>query len=157
MSGTGYSSIYTWRNVNSDAIIDFVLLEPSFNTTILYHGIWVKFVASSFIYVIYIQHNFLYCNSSMHKQFHYWIFNFLPNPSFLWSKKNCKNWLAHGGISKIFFLHHFSSSFLGQKFLKFHPYSILTGETRVEFVIYCVLSYLKTWVLVVKNNLPTAL
>ena len=49
-------------------------------------------------------------------------------------------WWAHGGISKIFFLHHFSSSFLGQKFLKFHPYSILTGETRVEFVIYCVLS-----------------
>ena len=24
--------------------------------------------------------------------------------------------------------------------LKFHPYSILTGDTRVEFVIYCVLS-----------------
>ena len=23
--------------------------------------------------------------------------------------------------------------------LKFHPYSILTGDTRVEFVIYCVL------------------
>ena len=25
--------------------------------------------------------------------------------------------------------------------LKFHPYSILTGDTRVEFVIYCVLSF----------------
>ena len=24
--------------------------------------------------------------------------------------------------------------------LKFHPYSILTGDTRFEFVIYCVLS-----------------
>ena len=24
--------------------------------------------------------------------------------------------------------------------LKFHPYFILTGDTRVEFVIYCVLS-----------------
>ena len=24
--------------------------------------------------------------------------------------------------------------------LKFHPYSILTGDTRVELVIYCVLS-----------------
>jgi hypothetical protein len=24
--------------------------------------------------------------------------------------------------------------------LKFHPYSILTGDTRVEFVIYCMLS-----------------
>ena len=24
--------------------------------------------------------------------------------------------------------------------LKFHPYSILTGDTRVEFVIYCVLN-----------------
>ena len=28
--------------------------------------------------------------------------------------------------------------------LKFHPYSILTGETRVEFVIYCVLSEFQT-------------
>ena len=26
------------------------------------------------------------------------------------------------------------------KMLKFHPYSILTGDTRVEFVIYCVLN-----------------
>ena len=26
--------------------------------------------------------------------------------------------------------------------LKFHPYSILTGDTRVEFVIYCVLNAL---------------
>ena len=44
---------------------------------------------------------------------------------------------------KIFFLDHFSSSFLGQspEMLKFHPYSILTGDTRVEFVIYCVLNY----------------
>ena len=25
--------------------------------------------------------------------------------------------------------------------LKFHPYSILTGDTRVEFVIYCVLKF----------------
>ena len=30
------------------------------------------------------------------------------------------------------------------KMLKFHPYSILTGETKVRFVIYCVfLKYLK--------------
>ena len=31
--------------------------------------------------------------------------------------------------------------------LKFHPYSILTGDTRVEFVIYCVLSlkFQKVW------------
>ena len=28
--------------------------------------------------------------------------------------------------------------------LKFHPYSILTGDTRVEFVIYCVLILLKS-------------
>jgi hypothetical protein len=26
-----------------------------------------------------------------------------------------RKWLAHGGISKIFFLDHFSPSFLGQK------------------------------------------
>ena len=26
--------------------------------------------------------------------------------------------------------------------LKFHPYSILTGDTRVEFVIFCVLIYI---------------
>ena len=25
--------------------------------------------------------------------------------------------------------------------LKFHPYSILLGDTRVEFVIYCVLNF----------------
>ena len=25
--------------------------------------------------------------------------------------------------------------------LKFHPYSILTGDTSVEFVIYCVLNH----------------
>ena len=40
-------------------------------------------------------------------------------------------WCAHGGISKIFFLDHFTPSFLGQK--------ILTGQTKVEFVIYWVL------------------
>ena len=27
-----------------------------------------------------------------------------------------RKWLAHGGISKYFFLDHFSSSFLGQKY-----------------------------------------
>ena len=32
--------------------------------------------------------------------------------------------------------------------LKFHPYSILTGDTRVEFVIYCLLSNLP----VIKRN-----
>ena len=29
--------------------------------------------------------------------------------------------------------------------LKFHPYSILTGDTRVEFVIYCVLNMNLIW------------
>ena len=40
-------------------------------------------------------------------------------------------WWAHGGISKIFIFR--------PEVLKFHPYSILTGDTRNEFVIYCVL------------------
>ena len=40
--------------------------------------------------------------------------------------------------SKTTFHHHFRP-----EMLKFHPYSILTGETRVEFVIYCVLSHLE--------------
>ena len=47
-------------------------------------------------------------------------------------------WCANGGISKIFFLDHFSPSFLGQKY----SYSILTGQTKVEFVIYWVLRLL---------------
>ena len=29
--------------------------------------------------------------------------------------------------------------------LEFHPYSILTGDTRVEFVIYCVLILFVNW------------
>jgi hypothetical protein len=33
--------------------------------------------------------------------------------------------------------------------LKFHPYSILTGDTRVEFVIYYVLS-VKKWLRALK-------
>ena len=48
---------------------------------------------------------------------------------------------VHGGISKIFFLDHFSTSFLGQKLpemLKFHPYFILIGQKIVGFVIYYV-------------------
>ena len=48
--------------------------------------------------------------------------------------------LAHEGISKYFFLDHFSSSFLGQKYYFFVTYFILTGETKVEFVIYWVLN-----------------
>ena len=50
---------------------------------------------------------------------------------------------VHWGFSKIFFLDHFSPSFLGQKYYFFITYSILTGQTKVEFVIYWVL----IWVL----------
>ena len=39
----------------------------------------------------------------------------------------------------MFFVDHLSSSCFRQEMLKFHPYSILTGYTRVEFVIYGVL------------------
>ena len=42
--------------------------------------------------------------------------------------------VSNGGISKIFFIISFRP-----EILKFHPYSILTGDTKVEFVIYCVL------------------
>ena len=34
-----------------------------------------------------------------------------------------------------------------------HPYSILTGDTRVEFVIYCVLIVMKIVTLLSSNNL----
>ena len=34
-----------------------------------------------------------------------------------------RKWLVHGGISKIFYLDHFSRP----EMLNFHPYSILTG------------------------------
>ena len=41
--------------------------------------------------------------------------------------------------------------------LKFHPYSILTGDTRVEFVIYCVLrsSFVFSGLFVVGDFVPT--
>ena len=51
--------------------------------------------------------------------FYYWICTFDQNSVIKMT------WWVHGGISKIFFLDH--------------PYSILTGDTRVEFVIYRVL------------------
>ena len=44
-------------------------------------------------------------------------------------------WLAHGGISKIFFIDLFIIIFRPDM-LNFHPYSILTRDTRVELVIY---------------------
>ena len=61
--------------------------------------------------------------------------------------------MMKSGLGKIFlkFLHALNMSFLSLNFdqkykfifrpemLKFYPYSILTGDTRVEFVIYCVL------------------
>ena len=67
----------------------------------------------SLIYVMYLHHKFFYWNPSMPKEgnFYYWICNF--------GKKMWK-WImtfhsAHGGIAKIFFLDHFSPTFLGQK------------------------------------------
>ena len=44
-----------------------------------------------------------------------------------------------------FYLDHFSPSFLGKKLkiMKFHPYSILTGEGKVDFLIYCMLRNLQ--------------
>ena len=65
--------------------------------------------------------------------FYYWILIKSTN-----SVIKITRW-AHGGISKIFFLDHFSSIIFRPEMLKFHPYSILTGDTRVEFVLYCVL------------------
>jgi hypothetical protein len=43
-----------------------------------------------------------------------------------------RKWQAHGGISKIFTI------IFKPEVLKFHPYSILTGQPMVVFVIYCV-------------------
>ena len=64
--------------------------------------------------------------------------------------------MMKSGLGKIFlkFLHALNMSFLSLNFdqkykfifrpemLKFYPYSILTGDTRVEFVIYLVLKAL---------------
>ena len=57
--------------------------------------------------------------------------------------------MMKSGLEKIFlkFLHVLTMSFLLMNFdqkYKFHPYSILTGDTRVAFVIYGVLSYKKS-------------
>ena len=50
------------------------------------------------------------------------------------------------GLGKIFlkFLHSLTMSFLLLN-LYFHPYSNLTGDTRVEFVIHCVLRCLEKY------------
>ena len=55
-------------------------------------------------------------------------------------------WWAHGGISKNIFPRPLFIIIFRPEMLKFHPYSILTGDTRVEFVIYCVLIDYLEWV-----------
>ena len=50
-----------------------------------------------------------------------------------------RKWQAHGGISKNTSSRPLFTIIFRPEMLKFHPYSILTGNTRVELVIYCVL------------------
>ena len=45
----------------------------------------------------------------------------------------------NGGISKMFFPRPLFIIIYRPEMLKFYPYLILTGDTRVEFVICCVL------------------
>ena len=61
----------------------------------------------------------------------------IDQKEYFWPKRGV---LIKSTSSVIFFLDHFSPSFLGQKYYFFITYSILTGQTKVEFVIYWVLN-----------------
>ena len=89
-----------------------------------------------------MEYGWTYCISGLKMMFlkflHALTMLFLLLNLYFWSKFNNKNdqW-ANGGISKkipgpLFII------IFRPEMLKFHPYSILTGDTRVEFVIYCV-------------------
>ena len=54
--------------------------------------------------------------------------NFGKNPSLYDIKISLKFLNTHGGISKIFFLDQFLTIIFRPEMLKFHPYSILTGN-----------------------------
>ena len=64
--------------------------------------------------------------------FYYWICTFDQNSVIKMA------WWVHGGISKKNCRPLFIIIFRPEM-LKFHPYSILTGDTMVWFFIYCVL------------------
>ena len=66
--------------------------------------------------------------------FHYWILIKSTN-----SVIEMTRW-AHGGNFKNIFPRPLFIINFKPETLKFHSYSILTGDTRVEFVIYCVLN-----------------
>ena len=60
---------------------------------------------------------------------------------YFWSKFSNKNDMVSAWRNfKNIFLRPLFIIIFRPEMLKFHPYSILTGDTRVEFVIYCVLS-----------------
>ena len=75
------------------------------------------------------------------KFFHALTMLFLLLNLYFWSKFSNKNDMvsAWRNFKNIFPRPLFIIIFRPET-LKFHPYSILTGDTRVEFVIYCVLS-----------------
>ena len=103
------------------------------------NGIWVKLVALSFIYICrYV--DFL-GNSFMCTPYHfyYWTCTCDQNSSFLWGKfiflkMACARWNFKNIFSRTLF-----NIIFWPEILKFHPYSILTRQTMVRFVIYCVL------------------
>ena len=61
------------------------------------------------------------------------------NPPFYDEKRFSQKGFPHGGISKYFYRPLFTIIFK-PKMLSLDTYSILTGQTMVEFLIYCVLS-----------------
>ena len=59
---------------------------------------------------------------------------------YFWSKSSNKNDMVSARMNfKNIFPRPLSIIIFRPEMLKFHPYSILTGDTRVDFVIYCVL------------------
>ena len=63
-----------------------------------------------------------------------------------------ENGFRIGEISKIYFSRPLFTIIFRPEMLKLHPYSILTGDTRVEFFIYCVLKPLYIGVLFLIYN-----
>ena len=66
------------------------------------------------------------------RSFFYWICN-LEVSSFLWIKCIGTKWLSQEGILKIFFLYHFSPSFLGQKWYNFTHIPFWPDKVRLNF------------------------
>ena len=81
--------------------------------------------------------------------FYYWICTFDQNSSFLWGKFIFnRKWLAHEGISKWFFLDHFSSSFKAKNIIFCHIFNFHRAD---QSWIYHILG-VKWWALFSRDS-----